>query len=408
MSGRRALFPLLAAIAAASAPAVAQSFSAHGLAQARLVAPSGERSYLDGGFGKLRYGEPGARDIDAQASDLFLEGRAQLTPALFATATLKHDPEQIEAVDIVEGYLRYRPASSNPLRWAVKAGAFFPPISFENDGLGWVSAYSLTPSAINAWVGEELRAIGAETALEWRMTARTVSLAGAVYGWNDPTGVLLADRGWALTDRVTGLLDRVRLPDAFAAMRRVAVPLTETEFLEMDGRPGWYAALEWEERDGPIFRAMRYDNNADPAAREKGQIAWRTAFWSAGASIPLGSWTVIAQAMTGMTEIEPAPNFVMTTDFDAAFALLSRDIGDFRVTGRVDAFRTRETATPAVPRRREDGKAGLIALSWFASEHLRLTGEALFVTSTRPERVNDGENPKADETQFQASLQLSF
>ena len=46
--------------------------------------------------------------------------------------------------------------------WSVKAGAFFPTISLENDDLGWTSPYTLTPSAINSWIGEELRTIGSE------------------------------------------------------------------------------------------------------------------------------------------------------------------------------------------------------------------------------------------------------
>ena len=49
-----------------------------------------------------------------------------------------------------------------PVSWSVKAGAFFPTISLENDDLGWTSPYTLTPSAINSWIGEELRTIGSE------------------------------------------------------------------------------------------------------------------------------------------------------------------------------------------------------------------------------------------------------
>ena len=42
----------------------------------------------------------------------------------------------------------------------------------------------------------------------------TFSLIGALICCNDPAGILMADRGWAMDDRPTGLFERVRVPDA--------------------------------------------------------------------------------------------------------------------------------------------------------------------------------------------------
>ncbi len=50
----------------------------------------------------------------------------------------------------------------------MKSGAFFPTISLENDDLGWASPYTLTPSAINSWIGDELRSIGSEATMRWK------------------------------------------------------------------------------------------------------------------------------------------------------------------------------------------------------------------------------------------------
>ncbi len=44
-------------------------------------------------------------------------------------------------------------------------GAFYAPISLENRTVGWDSLYSISSSAINTWLGEELRTIGLETSL---------------------------------------------------------------------------------------------------------------------------------------------------------------------------------------------------------------------------------------------------
>ena len=63
-------------------------------------------------------------------------------------------------VDALETYLRYDDAGAHDLSWSVKAGAFFPTISLENDDIGWASPYTLTPSAINSWIGDEMRTIG--------------------------------------------------------------------------------------------------------------------------------------------------------------------------------------------------------------------------------------------------------
>ena len=81
---------------------------------------------------------------------------------------LRAEPQTRSVVDALETYLRYDDAGARLYRWSVKAGAFFPTISLENDDLGWTSPYTLTPSAINSWIGDELRTIGSEGTLRWK------------------------------------------------------------------------------------------------------------------------------------------------------------------------------------------------------------------------------------------------
>src|SRR5262249_60757069 len=81
------------------------------------------------------------------------------------------------------------------LGWSVKAGAFFPTISLENDDIGWTSPYTLTPSAINTWIGEELRTIGGEGNLRWRTPdLRTITFTASLFRGNDPARRLMARR----------------------------------------------------------------------------------------------------------------------------------------------------------------------------------------------------------------------
>jgi len=143
----------LAMLACAGAMRIAGAadFSAHGYVDCRLVSRASERSWADGGFGKTRFGNGGVSAGCMQA-DLTLA--AQLTPALLALADVQYQTTDKNAFSALEAYLRYRPVSTTPLRWSVKVGEFFMPVSLENDAIGWTSPWTLTPSAINSWLGE--------------------------------------------------------------------------------------------------------------------------------------------------------------------------------------------------------------------------------------------------------------
>ena len=223
-------------------PTGAVDFQFHALGDARLVFAPSDDGYLDGGLGKLRYGEDDGHPR-AHLGHAIGEGRAQILPELMATATTRLDPDYGPGLDLLEAYLRYRPAPTGAWRWSVKAGAFLPPVSLENDEIGWTSHWTLTPSAIDSWVGAELRVIGAEGTLEWDGADSTVTLIGGLFGDNDPAGVMMADRGWNFDDRVTGLFEKSRLPDAYAALTHQPTPLYTSVYGEIDNQPGWDLAL---------------------------------------------------------------------------------------------------------------------------------------------------------------------
>jgi len=117
---RLALIPALLTLAA---PASAADFSFEGYGDLRLVAPPSSGSYLDGELGKLRFG----RDDEVfQPGDLVGSARVLVTPELLATATARVNAQYGPGVDLLEGYVRYRPVSTSPWRWSVTVGAFFP------------------------------------------------------------------------------------------------------------------------------------------------------------------------------------------------------------------------------------------------------------------------------------------
>jgi hypothetical protein len=394
----------LAFLVALAFPAGAQTFDVDGFVDLRAALPSAQRSWRDGGLGKLEFDGHSPKPF----ADASVDGRLTIGAGLSALATLRAGPDQKTAIDAIEAYLRYEPVSAGAWRWTSKLGAFFPPISLENEAVGWTSPWTLTPSAINSWVGEELRAIGGETSIEWRYGAGAIALTGAVLGWNDPAGTLLADRGWAFDSRPAGLFGNVRLPDALGVTLHHQGPLTDEPFHEIDDQPGWYAALSWRRDDLGRVTVLRYENRANPALARQGQTAWRTDFTSAGLETDLGDVVILAQAMAGFTEIAPAPAFNSTTDFQSAYLLAGYYFGDFRVAGRVDVFATQENHPGGGPHASEHGHAFTVSGGWKPVRWLLLSAEALNVVSFRAERAIIGLAPAASEFQLQFAARLFF
>ena len=393
----------------ALAPAArAADLDVHGYLDCRLVAHADERSYADGGLGKTRFGGDGT---DATCVQAAIAASVVLTPALVARADLQYQTTGRDEFALLDAWLRYRPVSTTPLRWSVKLGAFFPPVSLENDAIGWTSPWTLDSSAINAWVGEELRSIGAEGSVEWRGERSTVSGVFALVRSNDPAGELLAARGWSISDLVSGLGSRVREPDAYAIAGDEPVPLRFNPFLENDGRLGWYAGASWEARGVGAISLLRYDNEADPASRSRGAspvLSWHTDFWSLGARSRIGDVVLLGQAMSGSTAIAPSPFFSTTTDFRAAYLLAGWDRGAWRPALRIDAFSTDQLPRSIDGRVREHGSALTLALNWRPREWLRVTGEALHVRSWRNQRELEGLPAQRDDTQLQLGLRVVF
>jgi len=352
----------------------AQDVKVHAYADVRLVDAPDDPSFVNGGPGRLRYGDNETR---ARFGAAALVVTAQFTPALFALADMQLQQTDHASPQLAEAFLRYRPVSLSAWRASLKGGLYFIPISLENDGIGWTTPWTITPSAINSWVGEELRGLGAEAREEWRGDAGTLGFGGGLFRHNDPAGNILAMRGWSLSDLVYGLGGRLREPADDSNGRQQYAP-----FQSIGGRTGWYVDSSWKSSGGLDVRLLRYDNRADPHAHElyadgDRLFAWRTRFWSAGAMVATGPVTWIAQGMDGDTEVLPRQT-VFRTRFQSAFVLAGWNRGAWRPTLRVERFRTWPSG--------ERGRAVTAALNWRPSDWLRLTAEWLHVDATRDDR----------------------
>lgn len=393
-----------AAILALLLPAAAHAEVEASL-ELRLVDTDGRDSFLDGGLGKLRY------DGDDETLQL---GRARLawrgavagdwhaSVDLSAWSLDDHNP-----VDVTEAWLEWRPVPISAWRSNVKIGAFYAPVSLEHRAPGWSNPYTISSSALNTWVGEELRTIGAAYELEHLGIADggRFDFGGqvAVYGWNDPAGVVLALRGFAMHDRQTPLFGRIGTFAYGGREQRVI-------FSEIDGRPGMHAAA-WLRSDlGLELRALRYDNRGNPAA-EKPSIddyAWDTRFNSLGLRYdgPQGT-AVIAQWLDGITRATPDPE--STWNFGAWFLLVAQDVGPHRIAVRYDDFATRQaTQYSPAPWSREGGNAWTLGWTWKLGRHLELATEWLRVDSSYNVRALLGEAPDAVEHSVQMAVRLTL
>lgn len=375
--------------------------------------------WLQGGLGKFRYGGGGEANFArlAQASLLL---KLEMGDSVDVRGQLNVDAEpgaseRESRVGPVEAYLAYHPSFTPAFTLRGRAGLFYPLLSLEHPGPAWTTVYTITPSAANSWVGEDLRATGAELSLVWTAGRHELTATGGAFGWNDPAGTLLAWRGWALHDRQTGLRDRLPLAPLpclgpgglFPKQAPFTAPLRE-----VDDRAGFYAGAAWSWSGRVLLRGLHYDNRGDVTALRDGQYAWATRFSSAGLQAWLpGSLEVLAQYLDAESDMGRLPDGRGAVSFAprAAFVLLTGAGGRHRLTVRRDWFEVVDRG-PIVAEddNGEDGSAWTAAYLFRTGDKHRLALEAVRLSSTRPARAALGAPARVEEWLFQVSFRLSL
>ena len=381
-----------------------------------LVNSSGHPSWLEGSAGKLRFDSDNDGAIFSRA---FVDAKTRLANTVTAHILSEiYDDGFGPTIDLTEAYLSWRPMVNSATRYRLKVGAFYPRISLENVGAGWSSPYTISPSAINTWVGEELRSVGAEFTVSRRLESlgnqHTVSLNVAVFGGNDPAGGLIAWKGWSIHDRQSRFNDEVPLPP---------IPRIQpgqwwdeqdpfiTPLLEIDEDPGYYVNVEWQYRKRLLVRAMHYDNRADPQGIENNQFAWWTYFDHVAiqATLP-GDIGLLAQWMDGFTAWGRFTNGVYSVDnrFRSNYVALTRAFDKHRVTARYDHFKVTEADTTPLDENSERGHAWTVAYRYAATNSVTLAMEWLQIHTNRPAWAYFDLEPSKTEQQVQIALLLRF
>jgi hypothetical protein len=379
----------------------------------RIVLTDGERSWADGGFGRSRFGGGGAEaDIDAVPAEGELVWHGPIAWNLQGTLAVAAQDGQDQPVDLIEAYATWRPVPGGPARWSVRAGMFWPPVSLEHDGPAWQVSDMITPSAINSWIGEEVKVVGVEASAAHPLGGGRITATLAIFGFNDTAGTLLAFRGWALHDQKTGAFSRQTLPPLGPDMAG-AQPQWTTPTLEVDSRIGFYSRVAWQLAAPVSLEAFYYDNRGDPMAVTPDlQWGWRTRFLNLGARVDLGENTrILAQALTGSTQmgLDPGEEDVwVDTRFRAAFLRLTHRIGRVALSGRVDLFETRQRGEYVYAEDGEEGWSLTAALDWRLSGQAELILEGLHVESDRGARARLGLAPDQRQEVVQASMRLTL
>lgn len=408
----RLTLPLLAAGIYTAPACRAQGAEWRGMVDLRAVDADTARSFSDAGLGKSRYDRNSNRLSLGQA---VLRGDLDMPANLAAAVELSASDQHNGVVDVREAWLGWNPLPDGPWKTRVKAGFFFPPTSVEIDygGIGWTPSRTISSSAINSWIGEELRTNGVELQLQrlgrYAGAPYDVGVTAAIFTGNDPTGTLLAWRGWSISDRIAGRNEALRLADLPVYRADGAIPRQDRTihpFREIDGRLGYYLGANYNIGERLALAALHYDNRAQPWVVKDGQYGWRTRFDHVSAVLrPAGAWELLFQAMRGDTVMG---RNAVALDFQSWYALASHPLGPGRLAVRYDRFSTSEHDWLPTDPNQETGHALALAYQLALSESLALTAEWLSISSERGARSLIAETPRQTERSVTVSLRWQF
>jgi len=412
--------PLGCALAALwAAPAVAESsvqlFEADNFelsGDVRLVAADGEKSWVDGGFGKLRSGSEGDLRVRPQLGNVSLVWKPEFSWALGATIVGRIEGGQRTEAGLSQAYLTYRPMRTGRVAFSARGGLMWPAVSLEHEGADWHVKDSITPSAINSWIGEEVRPIAAEGTLVASLGEHKLRATAALMAANDTSGTLVTFRGWALHDRTTLAFHRQPLPPLDDEIAEYQAPFSHP-LLDIHGgfahRPGYYAKLAWQPPVPVRLELFHYDNRADPeVVNADMEWGWRTRFDNVGLVADLGSAMQLkAQALQGRTRMGFPEDGVrwVNNRFRAAFVMVTRPFGKVGIALRADAFDTRNSGSDVGDEYDDRGWSAMIAArrDWGPISGLI---ELLHVSSRREDRDALGLDPRQHQTQVQLELRI--
>lgn len=338
---------IVIALTALAVSASAQSIQFHGFLTAREVRVRAPEAWTNGGFGVFDIGGDHTRSL----------GIAQLGVDWMPTRWLLVHADGLARNSVAAGLGRraglvqgYVDVFSD--RWRLRAGEFWLPTSRENIDPLWNSRYTITYSALNTWIGEEVRPLGADLQFSPNFY---VTVGATAFRGNETMGTLLAARGFALGNRLTVYNEVVP-----------AVPDTTRPIgPDLKARTGFAERVRVQLPERAMLQATHVDNRAELYPGAPPEVPWRTRYDTLGATIGTDSPTTFAaEWMWGQTTVG-FTHGTFTLGFNTVYALLSHKTGAERFSARVERFSTDLTA----------GHATTLAWLHDMNEHTRAGAE---------------------------------
>ena len=378
---------------------LAQTFDLTGYVAARGVNATGPTSWLDGGFGRLEAG--GDRDDFNATAHLGVDWRPTKWLDLHASGVARSDVRGEDA-GLIEAYADVRREFAfDEMR--LRGGFFFLPTSKENRDDNWASPYTIGFSALNTWIGEEVRPLGVD--LQYRHTTRaghTITGGATAFRGNDTMGTILGWRGWSVGDRLSTYGETLPLPPLGSLERsgpfwrqrdEGTTPFTE----DLDGHVGYSARVRYGVPQRGNIQYTYVDNGGDralhPPDSTNAEYAWDTRFHLLGAELgDPDRMVVAAESMVGETYMGLSNVNFVNADFWATYLLVSAKRGRNRWTARYELFATEEKdRSPLGENNDESGRSWTFAWMLDITSALRGAAEFTQVTGKRePEQRIDG------------------
>lgn len=382
----------------------------------RLTAGDGEPSWTIGGFGKTRYGSDGPNlSVKPRLAEANIVWQPRLTWSLSGTVVGTVQGGKKLEPGLSEAYLSWKPLASGAVRLSARAGLMWPPVSLEHGAGEWPVNESITPSAINSWIGEEVKVVGAEATASFTLGQHKIAVTGSVFDMNDTSGTLLAFRGWALHDRKAIIFRAQPLPPLNGFITNIQ-PRYSHPLMEIDGgylkRPGYYAKLAWDPPLPVHVEYLHYDNNSDPMSfDEYMEWGWRTKFDNVGLVASLQPNTQLrVQGMSGSTLMGwvMGGHRIVDMRFRSGYAMLTQYFQRGSISARIETFRTRNLGSGLTSVDDEDGWSAMLAARRTLGANLTGLIEALHVESDKAAQSRVGLPAGQSTTQLQLSLRLRW
>jgi hypothetical protein len=331
--------------------------------------------------------------------------------------------ELTDEFGLVEAFVEYKTKVRQRDRLRLRAGQFFLPTSRENVDTMWSSPYTLTWSAINSWIAEEVRPIGVGFDYDMAWGQRdTWTIGGAYFTGNDTSGTLLAWRGWAMHDRLSVYDEVVPLPPLDVLMPGGSFWMQRNDGTkpfgsDLDDETGQAVYLRYERPQSTVAQWTRYENKGDrtvyhsgPAGSGPGyEYAWETEFDLYALELHLSpSFVVLGELMDGTTGMGFMGGPWIQVSYESYYLLASYQKGNFRLSGRFDVFETHDVDGYSGMKESEDGEAWTVALMWDATDALRFAVEAVEVSGERPGVHYSGLETSLDASAVSLELRYYF